>query len=429
MRGNWNHSPRCDQRGYRTARSHVGHNVDFRLWFLLLAIPLSAGEVAKQYRSDSNNDPKLPWFQPVHGEFPPEGLEHYVSGEYIGGDHIEREVIIRVDRNDSQERALWDYPLAAKMLPYGSVYYLGQPAELRDIPIGTHLHGWFYDRKEGEQRHWDSTRNGKPQNKYGHRASPEVDFTQCLRVEDDFSYNVRRNQAWKVDGTDLEKMELYATLQKDGKTEGKSKIFHLKSYTQVFQGKGFGALESIKPGQTVQMNLTWVTLYGPGRVTQIWLDQEARELASNLQLERHRNYVRQRGIPGWVDSVDDKNQHVLVTFFDGIDTSLFKDFDIIVPEPLGWPTSGGAKDDLKPKGTLAVATLARNMYDPVNDRKGGNILEVNQVPKKLGCSGTQIKVQCGMLLEGYRPGGMVRFFPAAWKVVALPREEGFFGKE
>jgi hypothetical protein len=34
-----------------------------------------------------------------------------------------------------------------------------------------------------------------------------------------------------------------------------------------------------------------------------------------------------------------------------------------------------------------------------------------------------------MLLEGYRPGEIVRFFPAAWKVVAIPREEQFHGRE
>ena len=36
------------------------------------------------------------------------------------------------------------------MLPYGSVRYRGGAATLRDIPIGTHLHGWFYLPPEGE---------------------------------------------------------------------------------------------------------------------------------------------------------------------------------------------------------------------------------------------------------------------------------------
>jgi hypothetical protein len=388
-----------------------------------------SGEEAPKYRTDDNLDNKLPWYQPKMGIFPPEDASHYVSGELFGGNRIERELIIRVDRNDTQERALWDYPLKANMLPYGSVYYLGQYAALVDIPLGTHLHGWFFDRPEGEERHWDSFRNGKPQNKHGERASPEVDFTQCLRLEDDFSYHQRRNEAWKVISVDLDAMEMVAILLKNGKESGKPKTYHLRTHSIVYEGRGIGTLKSIKAGQIVQMNLTWVTLYGPGRVMQIWLDEESRKLASAQQLENHRNYIRERGIPGWVDAIDDKNKHVTITFFDGIDTSLFKDFDIIVPEPLGWPTSGGAKDDMKPKGTIAVSTKSLLTYDPVNDRKGGNILEVNKVPVLPGSSGTQIKVQCGMLLEGYRPGNVVRFFPAAWKVLALPREESFFGRE
>ena len=46
-----------------------------------------------------------------------------------------------------------------------------------------------------------------------------------------------------------------------------------------------------------------------------------------------------------------------------------------------------------------------------------------------GCSGVQIKVKCGMLLEGYRPNRVVRFYPATWKVEALPHEERFEGRE
>jgi hypothetical protein len=34
-----------------------------------------------------------------------------------------------------------------------------------------------------------------------------------------------------------------------------------------------------------------------------------------------------------------------------------------------------------------------------------------------------------MLLEGHRPGRIVRFYPATWKVNALPREEQFYGRE
>ena len=34
-----------------------------------------------------------------------------------------------------------------------------------------------------------------------------------------------------------------------------------------------------------------------------------------------------------------------------------------------------------------------------------------------------------MLLEGFRPGKPVRFFPAAWPVIGLPKEDSFYGRE
>lgn len=388
---------------------------------------LSAGEPAA-YRTDENQDAALPWFQPVPGQFPPEDAAHYFAGEFIGGDHVERTVRLRVDRDDRQSRDMFDHAITVSMLPYGSVYYHGQPAVLQDIPVGTHLHGWFFERPADEQRHWKIVR-GRLENVFKLRESIEIDFTRCLRLEDDFSYHARRNQLWKIDSVDIDAKKLVATLGRDGQAIGKPQEFDLQGSTVVYQGNGFGTLKSVQPGQQVLMSIDWATMYGPGRVRNLWLDDESRQLASARQLERHRDYIRQRGIPGWVDAVDDKQKFVTITFFDGIDPTLFEDFKIIVPEPLGWPTSGGAKDDLAPKGTIAVANESLNMYDPVNDRKGGNILKTTRVPVVPGCSGVQIQVQCGMLLEGYRPTKIVRFFPAAWKVVALPREESFFGRE
>lgn len=380
------------------------------------------------YRTDANQDTSLEWFQPVPGQFPPADAAHYFAGEFIGGDHIKRTVRLRVDRDDRQSRDMFDHAITVTMLPYGSVYYQGQPAALQDIPIGTHLHGWFFERPAGEQRHWEIVR-GKLRNVFNQRESIEIDFTRCLRLEDDFSFHARRNQLWKIDSVHLDEKKLIATLERDGKAIGKPQEFDLQASTVVYQGNGFGTLKSIESGQQALLSIDWATMYGPGRVRNLWLDEESRQLASARQLERHRDYIRQRGIPGWVDAVDDKQKFVTITFFDGIDPTLFEDFKIIVPEPLGWPTSGGAKDDLAPKGTIAVANESLNMYDPVNDRKGGNILKTNKVPVVPGCSGVQIQVQCGMLLEGYRPTKVVRFFPAAWKVVALPREESFFGRE
>ena len=46
----------------------------------------------------------------------------------------------------------------------------------------------------------------------------------------------------------------------------------------------------------VFVNLTYATLKGPGRCTDIWLDAESRALATAQQAEVHRQNLRERGL-------------------------------------------------------------------------------------------------------------------------------------
>lgn len=378
-----------------------------------------------QYRTDDGANKKLPWYKLVAGQFPPEGSAHYIQGELIKVDHPYRKLVIRVDRNDSQDRGVWDLPLSLDMLPYGSIYYHGAPAALCDIPLGTHLHTWCFLKAESDER--------APLAVFHERVSPEAAFRRCIRVEDDFSYRARQKQLWKIDSVSLEKKKLNATLIQDGKPVGASKSFDLFGRTRVYQDRGHGTVESLAKDQLVQFNLTWVGLYGPGRILEIYLDEPSRKLVTNYQMDSHRQHIKERGLPAWVDAVDDKKQLVTFTFFDGVDPTLFNDLTKINPEPLGWPATlfgkGGAKDDLAPKGTIAVAHESLMTYDPTNDRKGGNILKFNKVPVVPGSSGIQIQLECGMLLDGFRPTRIVRFFPASWPFVTIPMEESLFGRE
>lgn len=386
---------------------------------------MSANAAAPEFRTDDGADKKLPWFKLVSGQFPPEGSAHYIQGELIQINHPERQLVIRVDRNDSQDRGVWDLPLPLDMLPYGSIYHHGAPAALCDIPLGTHVHTWCYLKRESDER--------APIAVFHDRVSPEAAFRRCIRVEDDFSYRARQREVWKIDSVNLEKKKLYATLNQDGRAIGESKSFDLLARTQVFKERGFGTLESVEKDQLVQFNLTWVGLFGPGRIQEIYLDDMSRKMATDHQMECHRLHIKERGLPAWVDAVDDKKQIVTLTFFDGVDPTLFNDLTTINPEPLGWPAAlfgkGGAKDDLAPKGTIAVARESLMTYDPTNDRKGGNILKFDQVPVTPGCSGVQIQVECGMLLDGFRPSKIVRFYPASWPFITVPMEESFFGRE
>ncbi|CAN5908770.1 hypothetical protein BH11VER1_BH11VER1_09130 [soil metagenome] len=361
------------------------------------------------------------WYQLVDGQFPPPGSAHAISGELIKVDHLERQFLLRVDRNDNQQAGFQDLPLDSVMLPYGAIYYRGAPAALQDIPLGTHLHGLYYLKAPG-------SKSAPPPTGYG-RVTAEAAFKRCLQLEDDFSHRTRQEQIWKIDAVNLAEKKLTATLQQNGVVTGKPAVFDLLASTLVFQGNSFAKLDAIAVGQTVQFNLTWATLYGPGRITDIWLDEPSRRLAIDQQLERHRLHTRERGLPGWVTDVDDEKQIVTLTFFGGVDPKLFGEMKDINEKPQGWPFSVPEDDPKAPKGGIAVARECLMPYDPVNDRKGGNILHIDTVPVEPGGSGVQIKVKCGIMLEGYRPCRIVRFYPANWEVIALPREELFEGRE
>lgn len=390
---------------------------------VVVAASLRADEVAP-FRTDDNPDKSLKWYEIVEGKFPPPHSAHAISGELIQCDHPERRFHIRGDRDDRQHRGNYDVPLECTLLPYGSIYYHGAPAALQDIPLGTHLHGLFYVKDPSDKSPPPPERT---------RAA-DWEFKRCLRLEDDFSFRVRRKQAWRIDEVDLAAKKLTCTLVDvgqagGGKPVGSPKTFDLLSGTRVHVGQGFGSLESIAVGQVVQFNITWATLHGPGRVLEIWLDEASRALAGSLQLAKHRDHVRDRGLPGWIEAVDNEKQIVTITFFDGVDQKLFEELRSIDEKPLGRAFTAPEDDPKAPKGGIAVARECLMMYDPYQDRKGGNILAIEEVPAEVGSSGVQIKVKCCMMLEGFRPGHVVRFFPATWPVKELPKEELFFGRE
>ena len=374
-----------------------------------------------QFRTDDGAVKSLPWFALVDGQFPPENSAHAISGELIQVDHLERRFQLRVDRDDSQQAGYFDLPLDSVMLPYGSIYSHGTPAALQDIPLGTHLHGLYYLKAADDK--------APPASAAYRRVTSEAAFKRCIRLEDDFSFHARQKQIWKIDKVSLAEKKLTATLLREGTPIGSPKVFDLLNSTRVRMGTSFSTLEALQAGQAVQFNLTWATLYGPGRILVVWLDEPSRQLATAQQLERHRDHIRERGLPGWVKAVDDDQQIVTITFFDGVDPQLFEELKGINEEPHSWPFSKQEDDPKAPKGGIAVSRESLMTYDPVNDRKGGNILAIEKVPVGPGNSGVQIQVKCCMLLEGHRPGGIVRFYPAPWKVIALPHEEQFHGRE
>jgi hypothetical protein len=349
-------------------------------------VPLMAEEA---YRTDAKPDESLPWLQLKPGEYPPPNSAHHIAGELISLDHLNRTGSIRADRTDAQRRGDWDQALPFTMLPYGAIWYHGAPAELRHIPIGTHLHGQFYLRPMG------------PKDRRDARPGIETDFTRVLLLEDDFSYGLREKKLWKVESVDLD----LATLVLNRAGDPKPSTFLLLPMCRVWKGRAIGALTDIAPGQEIATNITYATLKGPGRPIDIWIDQEARDVAAAQQREIHRQYQLDHGAAGWVEEVDNQKAIMTVGLFDLFDHKLLEDFV---------------------EGEAAIAAVAEEnlrTYDQINDRKRGTLLEKQIVPARPGYSGVRLKLQLELLLEGFRPGRVVRVWPARWKLDDLPREE------
>jgi hypothetical protein len=334
------------------------------------------------FRTDGGND-KLPWFQLKDGEFPPPGSAHEISGELIRVDHIARTGAIRMDRTGAQRTDEYDQSLAFSLLPYATLTYLGAPAELRDIPLGTHLHGGFYEE----------TRDGKKV------------FSQVLSFEDDFSRAQRAKHVWRIDAVDLDKRILTVTGVREGTADAKPTVFQITPATRVWKGRGLGERKDLTVGQEVLCNLTVCTLKGPGRCTDIWLDAESLAMATSLQLEQHKLFQMEHGLSCQVEEVDNQNKIVTVTLFAGFDPSLRNGFR--------------AKDHI----AAAVANSDLRTHDQINDTARGPILEVFEASPSPGQSGIRLRFQPDILLEGYRPKRILRLFGAGWRIDDLPREE------
>lgn len=339
------------------------------------------------FRTDGGNE-KLPWYELKAGELPPEGSAHYIAGELIWLDHINRAGALRLDRTDAIRRSDWDHSMPFTILPYGSLSFHGAPAELRDIPIGTHLHGYFY---------WEAKGGGEQKGA----------FTKALRLEDDFSYLSRLQRTWKVEAVDSEKET--ATMTGGWAAEGaKPTVFQVTATTRVWKGRSIGSLSDLAAGQTVLLNLTVCTLKGPGRCTDLWLDPESRETAAALQVEVHRQFEREHGVAGFVQDVDNQQGTVTATIFSGVDPKLLEDFQV--------------KEGL----SIVVADETLRSYDQNSDRIRGDVLEMQTSPPSPGKSGLVIKFKPVALLEGFRPKRIVRLFAGKWKVDDLPKEERLY---
>lgn len=355
----------------------------------------------------SSSAQEAPTSQLQPGKFPVPNSGTYLAGELVMIDPANRRGALRLDGNSPDDRYQSGPLHFFAILPYGTLSLHGSPAELRDIPLGTHVHGYFFAPPVGEEA------TIPPQPKDMERY--QVKQNHAVSLEDDFSFYQSRGQAWKVVSVNVAKGKIEVApsgkLVKDGINTAYT--FDIDDLTRIWKGRTLVELADIAPERIVQFNLGWA----PGwrdrefNVSEIWIDDESRAFATDLQRRRHVKYQKQRWLPGWIDSVEDNDfggGTVTLTLFGGMDPSLYAELKATQEKGFG----------------VAVAEKTLRTWFHRSDKKIGQVLEWKETPNPPpGSSGIQVRMKFTELLDGYRPGRPVRVKCHDWAFVTMPSEE------
>jgi hypothetical protein len=397
------------------------HKIAFWLGVLCLSIGLPSHSFAEEEI-----------FRPQAGEFPPLEKAHSYRGELVFVDHANRRGSIRVQGEGTYFR---NAPHPFAMLPYGMVRYHGAPADLRDIPIGTVLHVRGFlppDPKISPVPVYRIDNKNRTAGYSGQGIAPAENH--ILLLEDEPSFCHRVGKVWKLHEMEIQNNAGIIVARRESKTGGEKaeeESMTFDAATRIWRGRerlGVEELvaEGIFPkngkkaleGMAVQLGVTWKptpsNIFTRFHISDIWLDDTAMQRASSIQTETHKAFIRTRWMPAWVNSVEYGkfgNAEVTATLFGGMDDSLYADF-----------IKGGSALMNSVEYTLKHTHGA---YSPAHMASKGSILGVakaeGEVP--LGSSGIQIRFKTDLIIEGIRPGRIVRVRPGNWPHVNLPREE------
>ena len=402
-----------------------------RYSLLLLACSLvvhasSAGQEPSTKNQEPGTGVAAP-FRPEAGKFPPLEKAKAYDGQLMFVDHANRRGSIRVTGGELLHSTA---PSPFAMLPYGMVRYHGAPADLRDVPLGTMMHGRFYLPP-------DPKLSSVPVVTKASVTQPAENH--AILLEDEPSFCLREGKVWKLQEVALngnKKGMIVANREPKAGGEGKEGELQMTidAATRFWRGREQLGLEDLIAeglwpadgkkslgGQVVHLGITWKPdghwerrVGNRLRISDIWLDETAIQRATQHQIEVHRELIRSRWMPAWVDAVEYGkfgNATVTATLFGGMDPSLYADFQKGIDGQVA-----ASEANLKHEyGTVRDSLVAIS----------GPILEVMKQDKEipLGSSGIQIRIKVNQIIEGIRPGRIVRIRPMNWPDDAAPREE------
>jgi hypothetical protein len=395
--------------------------------FVVLGLLGVSAHAADEARGTKNQEQASAPFRPEAGKFPPAEQAKAYDGQLIFVDHANRRGSLRVTGGELMHSTA---PQPFALLPYGMVRYHGAPADLRNVPLGTMMHGLFYlppDPKLSSVQVVDKASLTRPAENH------------AILLEDEPSFCLRVGKVWKLKDVTIKGGKqglIVARREPKAGGEGKEveRQMSIDATTRFWRGReqlGLADLiaEGLLPadgnkaldGQEVYLGLAWkpdgnwIRRTGNRQhISDIWLDAKAMQRASQHQIEIHRELIRCRWMPAYVDAVEYGkfgNATVTATLFGGMDPSLYADFKQGINGQFA-----ASEFNLKHAYGSVTETLVAN---------SGPIVEVMKQEKEvpLGSSGIQIKIQVTQIIEGARPGRVIRIRPMNWPDDAVPREE------
>lgn len=360
--------------------------------FLLLALGITArgAEIKNASAADATSAtaavsqkgplPQYPDYEAQPHQFPPLGSTHRIRGELVRVDFIHRLGEYR-DVKTGELRSF-------QMPPYSSLYYLNAGANLRDIPLGNQFDFFFNRDADGE-------------------------LTSLVTLEDQFTQDSRAGISYRVDTVDPSQGRLIVTKQNlsQKKADLGQQTLLLTPSTQIRKGTAEAALDAVKVGDSLLFNLSGDQNTASLHCSQVWVGQDTQELASEEQQTKFNEFLKARGLAGWIDQVSDKT--LTVTFFDtaGRNPEEFKS---------RWKNDFSKDQSVR----VAVANEELRTWNPPVDGDRARVIALHEQPAEVyGSSGVSVEVKTGYMLEGFRKGRIVRIFGAGWTV-----QDQFFGE-
>lgn len=326
------------------------------------------------YRTDFGNE-DLPWYQLKPGEFAPWQSQHVVTGELLKVDAARRSGQFRADMTG----ALVDFTIP----PFGAILYCNADAELADLPAGRRYQFYLYqDEKKS--------------------------FTRAAVVMDEFTRLRDEKLTCRVENVDIKAGVIFLAYQLDALKDDRDHLlqppdlgraqFGIDSTTRVWKGNKPVTPADIAIGDALIVNISGSTGTSISRCTDIWDGPEAQKLAADERRAKHAAFIKQNGMPGWIESVDGKK--ITIAFFAG----RRRDFlDIKQGEPWGQSLLVKLLDDnLCP---LDVSPEKMGMKENLPERNTAGTY---------GSAGVRWTLESEHLPETYRPGRVVRVVKPEW---------------